>query len=125
MKHEMFRKIFEYVPAVQLLRKRFSMCRTWSNHNVVQDRNTFHNGAFLAFSAELKAKCINWYHRNCSITQTERNFRTKKTKSLPSRSSILTCGQTFERHCGFENAQASGRPVASSEQKQTVLYFFI
>lgn len=79
----------------------------------------------LAFSALQKAKCVTWYHQTGSITQTQRNYRTTYAESPPARNSILRWVQNFDEHGRVGNAEASGRPGASSNQEERVSNYFV
>lgn len=61
----------------------------------------------LAFAAQEKAKCVTWYHRNGSITQTQRSYRTKYAESPIVQNSILRWVQNFDGHGRSGNAQTS------------------
>lgn len=79
---------------------------------------------FLAFSVLQKAQCVSWYHETGSITQTQRNYRSKYSGSPPVRNTILQWVQNFRDQGSVENQARSGRPESSSPREQRVATYF-
>lgn len=80
--------------------------------------------ALSAISSQQKAECVRWYHETHSVTQTQRNYRTKYGKKPPVRNSILNWAGKFETRGTVENENRSGRPKLSSQQGRKVSTYF-
>ena len=71
-----------------------------------------------------KAQCVSWFIKTKSDVQTQRRYRTKNGKDLPSRSSIRRWYKNFMETGSVLDAVRSGRPRISAENIERVRQAF-
>ena len=71
-----------------------------------------------------KAQCVSWFIETKSDVQTQRRYRTKYRKNLPSRSSIRRWHKKFMETGSVLDAVRIGPPRISAENTESVRQAF-
>ena len=71
-----------------------------------------------------KAQCVSWFIETKSGVQTQRNYRSKYGRDLPSRPSIRLCHKKFMETRTVFDTRRSGRPRTSEENIERVRQAF-
>jgi len=78
------------------------------------------------FTGAERARCVFWFEETKSVTQVQRNFRTKYRKEPPSRPKLYSWHTNFvQTGCSVRHAKSPGRPCVSDATVEQLRESFV